>query len=154
LRSPSPRLIYRRLLIQGMGAGEVAAAPGSLIEALRLSARRPQNARTIASLMHAINHFRRPRPESVLSSAELARIATPATFILGSDDPYLSPERARPSIQAIPSAVLHEVPGGHAPWLIDPVHAGKLVTDHGRPVVSGPNASATACKRSVSTSFS
>ena len=47
-------------------------APDPLIEALRLSARQPENARTIASLMHAIDRFRRPRPESVLSDTELA----------------------------------------------------------------------------------
>ena len=66
LRSPSPRRVYRRLLAQGQGSAEAAAAPDSLIEALRLSVRRPENARTVASLMHAIDRFRRPRPESVL----------------------------------------------------------------------------------------
>src|SRR5690348_11226085 len=101
LRSPSPRPVYRRLLAQGMGGDDVAAAPDPLIEALRLSARRPGNARTIASLMHAIDRFRRPRPESVLSTAELAAITTPTIFILGSEDPYLSVERARTSIDQI-----------------------------------------------------
>jgi pimeloyl-ACP methyl ester carboxylesterase len=128
LRSPSPRRVYRRLLAQGQGSAEVAAAPESLIEALRLSARRPQNAKTVASLMHAIDRFRRPRPESVLTSAELAAITIPAIFILGTDDPYLSIERARPSIDQIHGARLYEVPGGHAPWLIDPQHAADLIT--------------------------
>ena len=57
----------------GSRPGEVAAAPDSLIEALRLSARRPGNARTVSSLMHAIDHFRRPRIESVLTTRELPR---------------------------------------------------------------------------------
>jgi 2-hydroxy-6-oxonona-2,4-dienedioate hydrolase len=127
LRSPSPRLVYRRLLAQGLGPAEVAAAPDSLIEALRLSARRPGNARTVATLMHAIDRFRRPRPGSVLTSAELAAITTPTIFILGSDDPYLSIERARPSIDQIQGAALYEVPGGHAPWLIDAQHAAELI---------------------------
>ena len=65
--------------------------------------------------MHAIDRFRRPRPESVLTSAGLAAITTPAIFILGSDDPYLSIERARPPIDLIHGARLYEVPGGHAP---------------------------------------
>jgi pimeloyl-ACP methyl ester carboxylesterase len=51
LRSPSPRPIYRRLLAQGFGSAEVKMAPDSLIEALRLSARRPESARTVASPM-------------------------------------------------------------------------------------------------------
>jgi 2-hydroxy-6-oxonona-2,4-dienedioate hydrolase len=130
LRSPSPRRVYRTLLAQGQGSAEVAAAPDSLIEALRLSVRRPQNARTVASLMHAIDRFRRPRPESVLTSAELASITTPAIFILGSDDPYLSIERARTSIDQIHGARLYEMPGGHAPWLVDARHAAELIATH------------------------
>jgi pimeloyl-ACP methyl ester carboxylesterase len=130
LRSPSPHRVYRRLLAQGQGSAEIAAAPDSLIEVLRLSARRPGNARTVASLMRAIDRFRRPRPESVLTSAELAAIAIPAIFILGSDDPYLSIERARPSIDLIQGARLYEVPSGHAPWLVDAQHTAELITAH------------------------
>ena len=127
LRSPSPPRVYRQLLAQGLGPADVAAAPDSLIEALRLSAHRPENARTVATLMHAIDRFRRPRRESVLTSAELGAITIPTTFIFGSGDPYLSVERARPSIDQIPGATLHEVPGGHAPWLVDPQHAADLM---------------------------
>ena len=130
LRSPTPPSVYRRLLAQGQGPADIAAAPDSLIEALRLSVRRPENARTVASLMHAIDRFRRPRPESVLTSAELAAITTPTIFILGSDDPYLSIERARPSIDQIHGARLYEVPGGHAPWLVDAEHAAELIATH------------------------
>jgi 2-hydroxy-6-oxonona-2,4-dienedioate hydrolase len=130
LRSPSPGSAYRRLLAQGIGPAEIAAAPDSLIEALRLSARRPGNASTVASLMHAIDHFRRGRPASVLTTAELAAITAPTTFIIGSDDPYLSVQRAKPSIEQIPGATLHEVPGGHAPWLVDAEHAARLIATH------------------------
>jgi pimeloyl-ACP methyl ester carboxylesterase len=130
LRSPSPRFIYQRLLAQGLGRAEVAAIPDSLLEALRLSARRPQNVRTVASLMRAIDHFRRPRSESVLTSRELAEIPTPTLFIWGSDDPYLSPQDARPSIAQIPTATLHEMPGAHGPWLVNPEHAAELIHTH------------------------
>jgi 2-hydroxy-6-oxonona-2,4-dienedioate hydrolase len=130
MRSPSPHRVYRRMLAQGLGSADVAAAPYPLIEVLRLSARRPQNARTVASLMHAIDRFRLPRPESVLTSAELAAITTPTIFILGSGDPYLSIERARPSIGQIQGAKLYEVPGGHAPWLADAQHVAGLIATH------------------------
>ena len=130
LRSPSPRGVYRALLAQGLGSAEVAAAPDSLIEALRLSVRRPGNARTVGSLMHAIDLFRRPRPESVLTGAELAAIMTPTIFIIGSDDPYLSIERARPSVDQIHGARLYEVPGGHGPWLVDAQRAADLIATH------------------------
>jgi pimeloyl-ACP methyl ester carboxylesterase len=118
------------MLAQGMGRADVGAAPASLVEALRLSARRPQNASTVASLMHAIDRFRRPRPESVLTPAELEGIAVPTTFIWGSDDPYLSPAGARPSIERIPDATLHEVPGGHGPWLAAPRTTAELIRAH------------------------
>jgi pimeloyl-ACP methyl ester carboxylesterase len=130
LRTPSPRPVYRRLLAQGLGRVEVAAAPDSLIDALRLSARRPGNARTVTSLMHAIDHFRRPRPESVLTTAELRAITAPTLFIWGADAPYLSADRARPSIEQIPQATLHEVPGAHGPWLVDTNRSARLIRTH------------------------
>jgi pimeloyl-ACP methyl ester carboxylesterase len=130
LRSPTPRPVYRRLLARGLGRAEVAAAPDSLIEALRLSARRPGNARTVTSLMRAIDHFRRPRPESVLTTPELQAIAVPTMFIWGAGAPYLTADRARPSIDQIPGATLREVPGGHGPWLVDPQRSAELIQTH------------------------
>jgi pimeloyl-ACP methyl ester carboxylesterase len=130
LRSPSPRPVYRRLLARGLGRAEVAAAPRSLVDALRLSARRPANARTVSSLMHAIDHFRRPRPESVLTTSELRAIAVPTMFIWGADAPYLTAKRARPSIDQIPGATLYEVPGGHGPWLVDAKRSAELIESH------------------------
>ena len=97
---------------------------------LRLAARRPGNARTVASLMHAIDRFRRPRAGSVLTDGELRQITAPALFCLGTDDPFLRPAQARPSVAKIRGAVLHEVPGGHGPWLEDPAGCAKLVTGH------------------------
>jgi len=131
LRPPSPRPVYRGLLTRGLGSAEVKTAPDALIEALRLAARRPQNARTVVSLMHAIDRFRRPRPESVLSDGELAAIRVPTVFILGSDDPYLSPGDARPSIARIPDATVYELHAGHGPWLVDPWWvAGQIAAHH------------------------
>jgi pimeloyl-ACP methyl ester carboxylesterase len=130
LRSPSPRWVYRHLLAQGLGRAEVKMAPDSLIEALCLTARQPDNARTVASLMHAIDRFRRPRAESVLTDAELAAIRVPTLFILGSNDPYLSPQDARPSIDRIPTADLHQMPAGHGPWLVDPARVAGLIAAH------------------------
>jgi pimeloyl-ACP methyl ester carboxylesterase len=127
LRAPGPRGVYRRLLIQGFGRAEVAAMPPSLLDALRLSSRRPANARTVGTLMHSIDRFRRPRNESVLSDAELAAIRTPTLFIWGTDDPYLTPDRARPAIGRIPSATLRELPAGHGPWLVHPRRTAALI---------------------------
>jgi pimeloyl-ACP methyl ester carboxylesterase len=130
LRSPSPRPVYRRLLAQGLGRAEVAGAPDSLIDALRLSARRPGNASTVSSLMHAIDRFRRPRPESVLTIPELRAIAVPTMFIWGASAPYLSADFARASIDQIARATLHQVPGGHGPWLVDAQRSAELIQTH------------------------
>jgi pimeloyl-ACP methyl ester carboxylesterase len=80
----------------------------------------PENARTVASLIHATDRFRRPRTESLLTSPKLAAIAIPTMFITGADAATLSAERARPSIEQIPTPTRHELPGGHGPWLVDP----------------------------------
>ena len=130
LGSPSPPSAYRRLLSRGLGSAEVKMAPDELIEALRLAARRRENARTAASLMHAIDRFRRPRPESVLSDEELAAIRVPTIFLLGSDDPYLTPGDARPSIARIPNATVYELAAGHGPWLVDPERVAGLIAAH------------------------
>jgi pimeloyl-ACP methyl ester carboxylesterase len=45
LRSPSPSAVYRRVLAQGLGSAEVAGAPASMLEALRLSAREREDRR-------------------------------------------------------------------------------------------------------------
>ena len=130
LRAPTPRPVYRRLLGQGLSPAAAAAAPDELLDVLRLAARRPGNARTVAALMHAIDGFRRPRADSVMTDAELGRITAPTMFCWGTDDPFLTPAQARPAIAKIPGAVLHEVPGGHGPWLEDPAGCAKLVTGH------------------------
>jgi len=51
-------------------------------------------------------------------------------FIWGACAPYLTADRARPSIDQIPSATLHEVPGGHGPWLVDTKRSAELIQSH------------------------
>jgi pimeloyl-ACP methyl ester carboxylesterase len=130
LRTPTPRPLYRRLLGQGLSPAATAAASAELLDVRRFAARRSGNAQTVASLMHAIDRFRSPRADSVMTDSELRRISAPTMFCWGTDDPFLGPARAHPAIATIPRAVLHEVPGGHGPWLEDPAGCAKLVTSH------------------------
>ena len=67
--------------------------------------------------------------------AELAAIQVPTLFVLGSNDPYLSPREARPSIGRIPIAKVHEMPAGHGPWLVDPAGVAGLIAAHIDPQV-------------------
>jgi len=130
LRTPAPRPLYRKLLGMGLSPAAAAAAPVELLDVLRLSIRRKGNARTVASLMHAISGFRRPRAAGVMTDDELRRISVPTMFCWGTDDPFPSPARARPAIAQIPGASLHEIQGGHGPWLDDPIGCARLVTGH------------------------
>jgi pimeloyl-ACP methyl ester carboxylesterase len=130
LSSPAPRATYRYLLGQGLSREAAAAMPNELVDVLRLLGRRRENARSVASLMHAINKFRHPRPESVMSDGELGHIRVPTLFCWGRDDKYLSPERAQISVDKVPCGTLRQVTGGHAPWFEDPVICANLVKEH------------------------
>ena len=130
LRAPMPRQVYRRLLGQGLSPAAAAAAPDELLDVLRLAARGKGNARTVASLMAAITASARPRADSIMTDGELRQITAPTMFCWGTDDPFLAPAQALSAIAKIPGAVLHEVPGGHGPWLEDPAGCAKLVTGH------------------------
>jgi pimeloyl-ACP methyl ester carboxylesterase len=127
LRTPAPRPAYRALIARGMGS-TLPAAPDELIDALRFSARQPESAASVASLHRTLDRFRAPAPETVMTGGELARVSVPALFVWGRDDPYLAPAAARPWVAKVPGAVLHEVPGGHAPWLDDPAAWASPVT--------------------------
>jgi pimeloyl-ACP methyl ester carboxylesterase len=65
-----------------------------------------------------------------LTQDELAAIRIPTMFIWGSDEPYLSLETARPSIERIPAATVHELSAGHGPWLVHPESVARLIDAH------------------------
>ena len=65
-----------------------------------------------------------------MSGGELGQITAPTMFCWGTGDPFLAPAQARPAIAKIPGAVLHEVPGGHGPWLEDPAGCAGLTVGH------------------------
>jgi pimeloyl-ACP methyl ester carboxylesterase len=132
LSSPTPRSTYRRLLGQGLSPAAARCMPDELVDVLRFASRRKGNPRTVASLMHAIDQFRQPRPETLMTDGELARIDAPTLFCWGQRDPFLSPQEGRPSVAKIPGAVLHEVDGGHGPWFEDPVGCATLIKGHQR----------------------
>jgi pimeloyl-ACP methyl ester carboxylesterase len=129
-RVPASRPAYRAMLAQGLGGAAGAGAPDALVDALRLAQRRPGNARTVARLMRALNGLYRPRPETVMGDAELRRVHAPALFVWGHEDPYLSPRAARPSVERLGAGALHEVAGGHAPWIEDAAGCAGLMVPH------------------------
>ena len=130
LAAPMPRSTYRAVAGSRNEPRRGPNMPDELVDILRIARGRKGNPKTVASLMHAIDEFRRPRPETLMSEDELSRIEVPTLFYWGRDDPFLSPQQARPSIAKIPAAVLHEVEGGHAPWFEDPADCAKFIDDH------------------------
>ncbi len=80
--------------------------------------------------MHAIDGFRRPFPENIMTDGELSRIASPTAFCWGRRDPFLAPSDAATPIARIPTATLHEVNGGHGPWLEEPEACAEVVRTH------------------------
>lgn len=130
LTAPTPRSTYKQMLGQGTSLEAVRSMPDELVEVLHLSCRRRGNPKTVASLMHAIDGFRRPRPETLMRDDELARIETPTLFYWGREDPFLSPQQALPSVSKIPRGVLKEVAGGHAPWFENTADCARSIHGH------------------------
>ena len=102
LATPTPRSTYKHMLGQGTSPAALRSMPDELVDVLHLACRRRGNPKTVASLMHAIDGFRHPRPETLMSDGELARIQTPTLFYWGREDPFLSPQqRAGPSLRSL-----------------------------------------------------
>jgi pimeloyl-ACP methyl ester carboxylesterase len=128
LSAPIPLAAFKLVLGDVIGRDAVHAIPDEVIDASFRAGRMPGHASTVATLMERINHFQNPRPENVLDDAELARLRQPVLFTWGDRDKFLSPDKARPSIEKIPNARLEIVPGGHEPWYDDPAECGQLVS--------------------------
>lgn len=66
--------------------------------------------------------------ETLLPPSLLARVAAPAYFLWGEDDPMGGAEIARQFVRQLPNAELELMPGaGHAPWMDDPDHVAQRV---------------------------
>ena len=115
LATPMPRSTYRRMLGQGTSPAAVRSMPDELVDILRIACRRKGNPKTVASLMHAIDEFRRPRPETLMSDSELARIQIPTLFYWGREDPFLSPRRRARRSRRSPAPSCTRLPEGMLP---------------------------------------
>lgn len=65
--------------------------------------------------------------EEILHTPELlAKVTMPVYFLWGQDDPNGGEGVARRLVSQLPDATLEMMPGGHAPWIDDPAHAGEV----------------------------
>ena len=72
---------------------------------------------------------RTPRPEHVLTDAELRSFTVPLLFVWPDDDRFLAPAAGKPSVDKIPTARFVTMPGGHFPWYDDPDQCAALVAE-------------------------
>ena len=124
---PAPRRSVRNGLAQIMGQAAAAHMSDDLVDLYAMSLRIPGQAASFRSLLRRLLRGRQPRPENVLTDAELDRLGRPLFFVWGTDDALLSPQDGAASVQKIHGAGLEVVPGGHTPWFDDIERCAELV---------------------------
>jgi pimeloyl-ACP methyl ester carboxylesterase len=81
------------------------------------------------SLLRRLLVGRTPRPEVVLSDAELASFTVPLLFVWPEDDKFLPPAAGKPSVDKIPTARFVTTPGGLFAWYDDPDQCAARVAE-------------------------
>ena len=118
----------RRSLARGViGPRAAERAPDGFFEVVHQGMRQPGFRTAMLSHMSLAMRRGRPRPENLLSEAELGQLTVPVLMIWGEEDPYGDPEIGRRACALIPDARLEVIPGRHAPFLDDPERCGALI---------------------------
>lgn len=128
-RLPMPRYSSRMGLREAAGAHAAQQMSNDLLDMHTLSLRLPGQAASFRSLQKRLLTGRTPRPENVLTDAELRSFTVPLLFVWPDDDRFLSPAAGKPSVDKIPTARFVTMPGGHFPWYDDPDHCASLVAE-------------------------
>jgi pimeloyl-ACP methyl ester carboxylesterase len=120
----------RRSLARGViGPRAAERAPEGFFEVVHEGMRQPGYRTAMLTHMQLAMRLGRPRPENLISDAELQQIAVPVLMIWGDEDPYGGPEIGRRACAMMPDARLEVIPGRHAPFLDDPERCGALIDD-------------------------
>src|SRR4051812_26694547 len=128
-RLPLPRSAGRMGLRPAVGPGGARSVSDDIIDLHLLSLRVPGQAASYRSLLRRLLVGRTPRPELVLSDAELASFTVPLLFVWPEDDRFLSPAAGKPSVDKIPTARFVTTPGGLFAWYDDPDQCATLVAE-------------------------
>ncbi|MDH6180097.1 pimeloyl-ACP methyl ester carboxylesterase [Microbacteriaceae bacterium SG_E_30_P1] len=110
-----------------LGAGTVDPWPIELVEVGWYASQRRAFAESLPGLFRTIASVFGVRRSAVIRHEDLATITIPVLLVWGTDDVFLSPERARPSWTRMPHAELVELEANHAPWLNQPEQAAAAV---------------------------
>jgi pimeloyl-ACP methyl ester carboxylesterase len=126
-RLPAPRFQARWGLRQAAGAHAVRLVSDDLVDLHVLPMRLPGQAASFRSLLRRLLDGRTPRPENILTDAELCSLTVPLLFVWPEDDRFLGPAAGKPSVDKIPTARFVTMRGGHFPWYDDPNRCASLV---------------------------
>jgi pimeloyl-ACP methyl ester carboxylesterase len=129
IRSPNVATTRRVLARGAIGPRAAERAPEGFFEVVHEGMRQPGYRTAMLTHMYLAMRLGRPRPENVLSDAELRQLTVPVLMIWGDEDPYGGPEVGRRACALVPDARLEIIPGRHAPFLDDPERCGALIDD-------------------------
>lgn len=128
-RLPMPRSVGRMGIRPAVGPSGARSVSDDIIDLHLFSLRLPGQAASYRSLLRRLLVGRTPRPEVVLSDAELASFTVPLLFVWPEDDGFLPPAAGKPSVDKIPTARFVTTPGGLFAWYDDPDRCAALVAE-------------------------
>jgi pimeloyl-[acyl-carrier protein] methyl ester esterase len=128
-RLPAPRVTGRLALRDGAGAQAARSVSDDIVDVHLLTMRLPGHAASFRALLQRLVRGSTPRPENILTDAELASFTVPLLFVWPEDDRFLAPAGGKPSVDRIPTARFVTIPGGHFPWFDDPDRCAALVAE-------------------------
>ncbi len=130
LQPPSVRQVERVFEMVGEAVSEISEVRDVLLACERLPGYGP----SMLSLMNAVMHVGKARPQIALTGEQLTQVRHPLQLIWGDRDPFGSVDVARRLAGLLPDAELRVVAGGHAPWLNRAeevgTHARQFLHDH------------------------
>jgi 2-hydroxy-6-oxonona-2,4-dienedioate hydrolase len=99
-----------------------------LVDLLVATERLPGFRSTFLAMLHGLLHLRGARPEVRLTPEQLAAIDQPTLIFWGDEEPFGARNVAERMAATMPTAELHIVRGGHAPWLTDAQRIAPIAT--------------------------
>jgi pimeloyl-ACP methyl ester carboxylesterase len=126
---PSVAITRLSMAWGAMGPRAAELAPDGFFATVHEGMRQPGFRTAMLSHLWLAMRMGRPRPENVLSDAELRDIAAPVLMIWGDADPYGSAKIGRRAAAIMRDAHLKVISGRHAPFLDDPERCGVLIAE-------------------------
>ena len=127
LVKPNAKMVVR--LLSSLGEKDTIVRYPDLIEAVAAAGRDPVASAANLSELRAAISPRGFRTAARLRPDELRQIGVPTLLIWGDEDPVGSVEVAREAARHIPEARLEVLPGGHVPYLGNPLRAAELLSE-------------------------